>query len=106
MITGGIDEVGDIEFHCPETCVSKFIVYALFDPRDGELRYIGKSSQGLKRAKSHIKNADLKRHGRTHKTAWFETNIWSVSRVQFCNGSILPGAISDKTFQSVRSQAH
>ncbi len=74
-ITGGIDEVGykrinESEFLCLDPDSSRFIVYGLFDPRDGELRYIGKSCSGLKRANNHTKSSDLKRHGKTHKSAW------------------------------------
>jgi hypothetical protein len=61
MIIGGLDEVG------------RFIIYGLCDPRTGELRYVGKSSQGLRRAKNHVKESDLRRHGRTHKTAWIRS---------------------------------
>ena len=32
---------------------SKFLIYALSDPRTGEIRYVGKSSNGLKRARTH-----------------------------------------------------
>lgn len=52
---------------------SRFVIYGLFDPRDGALRYIGKSINGMRRAGQHAKTADLKRHGRTHKTAWVKS---------------------------------
>ena len=29
--------------------LSRFIIYALTDPRTGEIRYVGKSTRGLKR---------------------------------------------------------
>jgi group I intron endonuclease len=32
---------------------TKYLIYGLVDPRDGNLRYIGKSSQGLGRAREH-----------------------------------------------------
>lgn len=71
-IRGGLDEVGG-EFTCPNDSKKRFLVYGLFDPRDGELRYIGKSCTGMKRPASHTKKADLKRHGKTHKTAWIKS---------------------------------
>ena len=51
----------------------RFVIYGLFDPRTGELRYIGKSVNSSKRAYSHTKSSDLKRHGRTPKTAWIKS---------------------------------
>lgn len=32
---------------------SKYLIYGLVDPRDGNLRYIGKSCQGINRAREH-----------------------------------------------------
>jgi group I intron endonuclease len=32
----------------------RYLVYALVDPRNGEIRYVGKSSNGLKRPKAHF----------------------------------------------------
>ena len=32
---------------------SKFLIYGLVDPRDGQLRYVGKSTSGLRRPRSH-----------------------------------------------------
>jgi hypothetical protein len=32
---------------------SSFLIYGLIDPRDGEIRYVGKSSNGLTRPRSH-----------------------------------------------------
>jgi hypothetical protein len=34
---------------------SNFIIYGLTDPRDGDIRYIGKSTKGLKRPREHGK---------------------------------------------------
>lgn len=33
--------------------MNKFLIYALTDPRDGSVRYIGKSSHGMERPRSH-----------------------------------------------------
>lgn len=38
---------------------SKHLIYGLFDPRDGQLRYIGKSSSGLARPKEHLEPGRL-----------------------------------------------
>ena len=40
-------------------------IYGLVDPRDGRVRYIGKTSVGLKRPKSHLKPS-----GDTYKDRW------------------------------------
>ncbi len=39
----------------------RFLIYGLVDPTSGHLRYVGKSSYGLKRARSHLYPAALKR---------------------------------------------
>lgn len=46
----------------------KFLIYALTDPRTDEVRYIGKSTSGLKRPKEHLRPTQLKPN--THKTRW------------------------------------
>lgn len=43
-------------------------IYALRDPRDGNLRYIGKANNAEKRLKSHMKDS---RHRKTPVYAWF-----------------------------------
>lgn len=53
--------------------ISLFIIYGLFDPRTGDLRYVGKSTSGLRRAKQHHTRADLRRHGRSHKSSWIKS---------------------------------
>jgi group I intron endonuclease len=40
---------------------SKFLIYALCEPDTGAIRYIGKSSSGLKRARAHEYAGNLKR---------------------------------------------
>lgn len=49
---------------------SKFIIYALVDPRTGRHRYIGKSSSGMLRPRQH---ADLAKTERTHKGYWIQS---------------------------------
>lgn len=47
---------------------SKFIIYGLVDPRDGQLRYVGKSVRGLGRPKEHTS----RKNERTHKANWIQ----------------------------------
>jgi hypothetical protein len=49
---------------------SKFLVYGLIDPRDGQLRYIGKSCSGLRRPVSHGWPSALKTDSKTWKGRW------------------------------------
>jgi hypothetical protein len=56
---------------------SKFLIYGLFDPRDGQLRYVGKSTIGLERPKSHYSRSLKGHEGQTYKTNW----IMSLSKV-------------------------
>lgn len=49
----------------------KYIIYGLIDPRNGELRYVGKSSQGLTRPQSHACPSNLTE--RTHKGHWVKS---------------------------------
>jgi hypothetical protein len=51
--------------------MNSYIIYGLFDPRNKELRYIGQSRCGIKRARVHAFESVRKRH-RTHTTAWIE----------------------------------
>ena len=52
---------------------SKHLVYGLIDPRTNELRYIGKSSRGLKRPKLH--RQPKYRIGKTHRRMWL-MSMW------------------------------
>ncbi len=51
----------------------KHIIYGLVDPRNGELRYVGKSSQGLTRPQSHACPSNLTE--RTHKGHWVKSLV-------------------------------
>lgn len=46
---------------------SKHLIYGLRDPRDGAIRYVGKSTSGMRRPRQHSKRASSER---THKSAW------------------------------------
>lgn len=48
--------------------MSKFLIYALIDPRSYEVRYIGKSHSGLNRPRQHVMPSFLK--GQTYKERW------------------------------------
>jgi hypothetical protein len=52
--------------------IYEYLVYGLFDPRNGELRYIGKSSSGIDRALRHANKSVLDKE-RTHKANWIRT---------------------------------
>ena len=52
---------------------SQFIVYGLVDPRNDNIRYIGKSINGLKRPKEHSKPSNLKNDGNTRKANWIRS---------------------------------
>ena len=49
--------------------INRFFIYALRDPRTGEPRYLGQSSAGLKRPKSHQLLSSVKSHSR-HLHNW------------------------------------
>jgi hypothetical protein len=51
--------------------VSNYLIYGLVDPRNGHLRYIGKSSSGLKRPRYHSWPSCLKRET-SYKTNWIK----------------------------------
>src|SRR5438105_11913465 len=48
--------------------MSNFIIYGLIDPRDGQLRYVGKSVSGMNRPKAHMQHVFLQSN--THKVNW------------------------------------
>lgn len=48
--------------------MTKFLIYALLDPRDGRCRYIGKSSIGMRRARMHEREAQRGQRG--HCANW------------------------------------
>lgn len=51
--------------------MSKFIVYALIDPRNGEPRYVGKSQAGLRRPRAHLYPSSLRANN--HKNNWIKS---------------------------------
>lgn len=50
---------------------SRFLIYALVDPRSGEWRYVGKSCSGMKRPQEHFYPSFLK--SRTRKNNWIKS---------------------------------
>jgi hypothetical protein len=52
-----------------ERVVSKYLIYGLTDPRTGEVRYIGKSTSGFTRPKSHAFACHIQR-AYTYKANW------------------------------------
>ena len=57
---------------------SKYLIYGLVDPRDGNIRYIGKSCSGLNRPKNHNKPSNLKAN--THKVHWIKNLLFEGSK--------------------------
>lgn len=51
--------------------LSKYLVYGLLDPRDGTLRYVGKSSTGMERAKQHTRPSSCRSGHNWNKTRWY-----------------------------------
>jgi len=49
---------------------SRYIVYGLFCPRTGGLRYVGKSTWGLKRAHDHARPSVMRQDANTYKGKW------------------------------------
>jgi len=50
---------------------SKKLIYALCDPRTHEVRYIGRSSSGMERPKSHLRPSRLKEE--SYKVNWIKS---------------------------------
>jgi hypothetical protein len=48
----------------------KYLIYALIDPRTETVRYVGKSTTGLRRANSHANEGSLSRCANLHKVHW------------------------------------
>lgn len=46
---------------------SRFLIYALVDPRDGAIRYVGRSSSGLQRAQAHSTASHKIRNDHCHR---------------------------------------
>lgn len=49
--------------------MGSYLIYGLIDPRNGQLRYVGKSCSGMKRPAGHTEPSRLLRE-RTHKAMW------------------------------------
>ena len=57
------------------------LVYALTDPRSGEIRYIGKSSSGVARPQYHLSPAHIRRET-TRKARWLQSLLALGLRAQ------------------------
>lgn len=55
--------------------MSKYLVYALKDPKTQEIRYIGKSTSGMRRALQHKDSSSLKKI--SHKNNWIKSLLES-----------------------------
>lgn len=49
----------------------EFLIYALVDPRDDLIRYVGQSAIGIQRARQHLEPSELKLD--TYKVRWIKT---------------------------------
>lgn len=49
---------------------SSNIVYALVDPRDGEIRYVGQTTKGVARIRQHATECLLRQEAHTHRVRW------------------------------------
>ena len=49
---------------------SKYLIYALTDPRNGQWRYIGQSFRGMARPLEHQNPSQLKKFANSHKGNW------------------------------------
>lgn len=68
---------------------SRFLVYGLVDPRTGHLRYVGKSTSGMRRPRAHCTPANLRKG--THKANWLRQLVADGTRpeitvLQECSG--------------------
>lgn len=54
--------------------MNRFLVYALIDPRNDLVRYIGKSTTGMRRPRSHKYLSNL-RNEKTHKANWIRSLV-------------------------------
>lgn len=52
--------------------MGKFLIYGLSDPRTHEIRYVGKSSSGLKRPREHKFPSVLRDSPNTHRSRWIK----------------------------------
>lgn len=48
-----------------------FLIYGLKDPKTGQVRYVGKSSSGMKRPSEHFRAHKL--HKKCHKSSWIKS---------------------------------
>ena len=56
---------------------TKYLVYALLNPKTNEIRYVGKSSQGMRRPKDHCTAHG--RRGNTHRHRWLN-QMWNEDK--------------------------
>lgn len=74
--SAGVDDLGNL-------CSCRFVIYGLFDPRTQELRYIGKSINGLWRGGRPFKDVESGQIFYTHSEAarFFgvqQSKVWAV----------------------------
>lgn len=70
--------------------MSKYLVYALKDPRTQEIRYIGKSTSGMRRVLQHKNSSSLKKI--SHKNNWIKSLLdsglmYQIEILQNCSSN-------------------
>jgi hypothetical protein len=75
---------------------SECLIYGLKDPFTNEIRYVGKSSWGIKRARDHLKPSHVAKETNSHKANWLRIVYANGGRpeVVFLEGST-PESLND-----------
>lgn len=68
-------------------------IYGLYDPRTGEIRYVGKTTLGMYRPKRHGTSWMLV-HNKTHRTNWIKSLIangirYGIIVLEYCEESMI-----------------
>lgn len=75
--------------------VSRFLIYGLRDPRTREIRYVGRSSSGLQRPRTHMTPGALRRFAHLHVTAWIRELLGLGLRPEIVVLQVLDRGVND-----------
>jgi hypothetical protein len=78
------------------------LIYALCEPSTGEIRYIGKSTSGLRRPYEHTRPSKYM-EGHTHKNCWIRSLAAQGLRPKVLVVEVLPPDTSDEFLSRVES---
>jgi hypothetical protein len=70
---------------------SKFLIYGLVDPRDGQLRYVGKTEGSLRVRLNHHVHRALRQRTNTYKGAWVRSVLRDGLRPDIVELEACPG---------------